>query len=72
MSRHHHNLHGSVPDHSTIALLLVDVINPLDFPEADQLWRYALPAAERLAVLKQRYDRPGRHRRQYLRPVHRH
>ena len=56
MSRHHHDLHGSAPDHSPIALLLVNVINPLDFPEADQLLRYALPAAERLAVLKQRAE----------------
>lgn len=47
-------LHGSVPDTHSVALLLVDVINPLDFPEADQLLRYALPAAEQLADLKRR------------------
>src|SRR5438105_3575193 len=46
------DLHGSAPDKSPVALLLVDVINPLDFPEADQLLRHALPAAERLAALK--------------------
>ena len=47
-------LHGNAPDKSSVAVLLVDVINPLDFPEADQLLRYALPAAKRLAELKAR------------------
>ena len=53
------NLHGSAPDTHPVALLLVDVINPLAFPEADQLLRYALPAAERLAALKQRARAAG-------------
>jgi nicotinamidase-related amidase len=48
------SLHGSAPDTHRSALLLVDVINPMDFPEADQLLRYAVPAAERLAELKRR------------------
>jgi nicotinamidase-related amidase len=47
-------LHGSAPDQHPVALLLVDVVNPLDFPEADQLLRGAVPAAERLAELKAR------------------
>jgi len=34
------------------ALLLIDVVNPLDFPEADALARHAIPAAERVAALK--------------------
>src|SRR5689334_15916304 len=33
-------LHGSAPDTPPVALLLVDVINPLDFPESDQLLRH--------------------------------
>ena len=45
-------LHGSAPDSSPVALVLVDVINPLDFPEADLLLRFAVPAADRLAQLK--------------------
>lgn len=45
-------LHGSAPDSNSVALLLVDVINPLDFPEADRLLRYAVPAVDRLAALK--------------------
>ena len=47
------DLHGSAPDTCPVALLLVDVINPMDFPEADQLLRSAIPAAQRLASLKQ-------------------
>jgi nicotinamidase-related amidase len=50
------DLHGSAPDHSSVALLLVDVINPMEFPEADQLLQYAVPAAERLAELKSRAE----------------
>jgi nicotinamidase-related amidase len=46
------DLHGNAPDKSPVVLLLVDVINPMDFPEADRLLRHALPAAERLAGLK--------------------
>jgi nicotinamidase-related amidase len=53
------NLHGSAPDTHPVALLLVDVINPLDFPEADQLLRHAVPAAERLAQLKRRARAAG-------------
>jgi nicotinamidase-related amidase len=51
-------LHGSAPDQNPVALLLVDVINPLDFPEADQLLHHAVPAAERLADLKRRANVP--------------
>ena len=40
------DLHGSAPDKSETALLIVDVINDLDFPEAKQLMRYA-PAMAR-------------------------
>ena len=37
------DLHGNAPDKSDVALLLIDVINDLDFPEGDQLLRHALP-----------------------------
>lgn len=57
MSGTSETLHGSAPDRNPVALLLVDVINPLDFPEADRLLRYALPAAERLVELKARARR---------------
>lgn len=36
------------------ALLLIDVINDLDFPQGRRLLRYALPAARRIGRLKKR------------------
>jgi len=39
-------------DASPLVLLLVDVINPLDFPEAPRLEKAALDMASRLAALK--------------------
>jgi nicotinamidase-related amidase len=39
---------------SPAALLLIDVINDFDFPEAPQLLRYAIPMAKRIAELKRR------------------
>jgi nicotinamidase-related amidase len=39
---------------SPFALLLIDVINDLKFPEADQLLRYALPMSLQIAKLKAR------------------
>src|ERR1044072_5155684 len=53
------DLHGSAPDKSKIALLLIDVINDLDFPEANQLLRYARPMARKLLRLKQRAKKAG-------------
>jgi nicotinamidase-related amidase len=58
-STDHEDLHGSAPDKCSLALLLIDAINDLDFPEADQLLRSALPMARRIAVLKQRAKRAG-------------
>jgi nicotinamidase-related amidase len=53
------DLHGSAPDKSDVALLLIDVINDLEFPEGDQLLRYALPMARNIAALKDRAKREG-------------
>lgn len=53
------DLHGSAPDKSKIALLLIDVINDLDFPEANQLLRYARPMARKLLRLKERAKKAG-------------
>jgi nicotinamidase-related amidase len=41
------------------ALLLIDVINPLDFVGGDQLYASALPAARRIAALKGMLRREG-------------
>jgi nicotinamidase-related amidase len=53
------DLHGSAPDKSEIALLLIDVINDLDFPEASRLLRYARPMARKLLLLKKRAKKAG-------------
>lgn len=42
-----------------MALLLIDVINDLDFPEGDQLLRYALPMARQIAAVKRRARQEG-------------
>src|SRR5690349_5876940 len=48
------DLHGNAPDKSATALLLIDVINDLEFPEAEQLLPHALEMARKIAALKQR------------------
>lgn len=59
MAKKNEDLHGNVPDKADVALLLIDVINDLEFPEGDQLLQHALPMAERIAELKQRANRAG-------------
>ncbi|MBV8381667.1 MAG: cysteine hydrolase [Planctomycetaceae bacterium] len=53
------DLHGNAPDKSDVALLLIDLINDLEFAEGDQLLRFARPMAERIAALKQQAKRAG-------------
>jgi nicotinamidase-related amidase len=53
------DLHGSVPDKSEVALILVDVINDLDFPEAKQLVRFIPQLTESIARLKRRAKAAG-------------
>ena len=53
------NLHGNAPDKSPVVLLLIDVINDLEFPEGEQLLAHALPMAQRVAELKRRLRRHG-------------
>jgi nicotinamidase-related amidase len=48
------DLHGSAPDKSPLALLIIDVINDLEFDGGEALLKHALPMAERIAKLKQR------------------
>jgi nicotinamidase-related amidase len=48
------DLHGNAPDTAPVVLLLIDVINDLEFAGGEDLLRYALPMAERLAALKRR------------------
>ena len=48
------DLHGSAPDHCAVALLLIDVINDLEWEGAEQIFADALAMAERIAGLKKR------------------
>lgn len=48
------DLHGNAPDKSAVALLLIDVINDLEFDEGDQLLEHAIPMAKRITELKRR------------------
>jgi nicotinamidase-related amidase len=53
------DLHGNAPDKSAVALLLIDVINDLDFDEGEELLRHALPMARQIARLKARAKECG-------------
>ena len=56
------DLHGNVPDHAEVALLLIDVINDLEFPGSEPLSEQVMAIAENIAALK-------RHARQVGIPV---
>src|SRR5947209_12169146 len=53
------DLHGNVPDKAEVALLLIDVINDLEFEEGQKLLRYARPMAKKIAALKKRCKQAG-------------
>lgn len=53
------DLYGSAPDKSLTALLIIDMINDLQFPEAGRLLEFALPMAEHIKALADRARRCG-------------
>src|SRR5438309_10599406 len=53
------NLHGGKQRKSSTALLLIDVINDMDFLGGEKLARQALPMAKRVAILKARAKAAG-------------
>jgi nicotinamidase-related amidase len=53
------DLHGSAPDESRVALLLIDWINDLEFESGAHLLERALPAARATAALRRRAKRAG-------------
>ena len=53
------DLHGNAPDKSSVALLMIDVINDFEFEGAEALFAQALPAAGTIATLKKRADAVG-------------
>lgn len=50
---------GNAPDTASAALLLIDVINPLDFDGAEAMLDRAEAAAERIAAFKSRWKEAG-------------
>jgi nicotinamidase-related amidase len=54
MPETHPDLHGNVPDNHETALLLIDVINALDFEGGEEFAQRALAVARRIAELKRR------------------
>lgn len=53
------DLHGSVPESSRVALLLIDVINDMAFEGSEPLVRQAPAMAQRIAALKRRAKDAG-------------
>jgi nicotinamidase-related amidase len=53
------DLHGNVPDTAVVALLLIDVINDLEFENGQELLEHALPMARQIATLKRRAKAAG-------------
>jgi nicotinamidase-related amidase len=54
MSQRSATLHGNAPDKSRVSLLLIDVINDLEFPEGDQILPSALAMVRQIHTLKER------------------
>ena len=59
MPAKNHDLHGNAPDKAAVALLLVDVINDLEFPGGRELLPNAEAMAGRLAAFKRRVKAAG-------------
>lgn len=57
MPARNEDLHGNVPDKSEVALLIIDVINDLEFESGKQLLPYALTMAQNIAALKEKAKR---------------
>jgi nicotinamidase-related amidase len=59
MPEKNQDLHGSAPDRSPAALVIIDMINDMDFPGAEEMMESAVAAAERIAELKRRAHAAG-------------
>ena len=53
------DLHGNVPDDSSTALLLIDVINDFEFENGTALFELAMPVGKQIAKLKAEAKRCG-------------
>jgi nicotinamidase-related amidase len=55
----HPDLHGNVPDHCSVALLLVDVLNPLRFEGSEAFVPRAVEVGRRIVALKESARKAG-------------
>jgi nicotinamidase-related amidase len=53
------DLHGNAPDKSAVVLLIIDMINDLEFPGGEKLLEPATAAADRIRELKERAHAAG-------------
>src|SRR2546423_13753601 len=53
------DLHGNAPESCPVALLLIDVINDLDFEDGEKVLKQALPAAKKLTAFAGRARSAG-------------
>jgi len=59
MPAKNNDLHGNVPDRAEVALLLIDVINDLEFPGSEALTEQVMAIAENIAALKRHARQAG-------------
>ena len=59
MSDKNPDLHGNAPDKHDVALLLIDVINDLEFPEKLEIAPFIRPMADAILELKRRAKAAG-------------
>jgi nicotinamidase-related amidase len=57
MPAKNHDLHGSAPENSPIALLIIDVISDFGFPSGDKLLENTKPIVENILALRRKADR---------------
>lgn len=53
MAQKNDDLHGNAPDSSPVALMIIDMLNDLEFPEGPDFLEPTLAAARNIAKLKQ-------------------
>jgi nicotinamidase-related amidase len=53
------DLHGSAPDKSNVALLLIDIISDFEFEDGEKLFKNTLPVAKNLSKLRDRAKKAG-------------
>jgi len=51
------DLHGNAPDRSAVALILIDVVNDLEWPGAEEMFPRAMEMGKRISDLKARATR---------------